>query len=78
MSKYNPLWKFIQKNGGDALTITFEDIQQIVGFPLDHSFLNCKKELLAYGYRIEKISLNEQTVFIKKAPCKARPAARQH
>lgn len=68
MSKYNSLWEFIQKNGSNAFSMTFEDIQQILGFPLDHSFLNCKKELLAYGYCIEKISLKKQTIFIKKTP----------
>ena len=34
----------------------------ICGFPIDHSFLNCKKELEAYGYQVGKISMKNQTV----------------
>lgn len=27
MSKYDPLWKYIQENGGDTLKLTFDQIQ---------------------------------------------------
>lgn len=39
---------------------------EILGFPIDHSFLNYKKELLAYGYTVGKISLKDQTVKFEK------------
>lgn len=38
----------------------------MAGLPIDHSFLNAKKELLAYGYQVKKISLKEQTVLFEK------------
>jgi len=34
--------------------------------PIDHSFLNCKKELLNYGYKVGKISLKGKTVDFEK------------
>ena len=40
----------------------FEEIQNIAGIPIDHSFLKYKKELLEYGYSVEKISMKKQTV----------------
>lgn len=46
--------------------LTFGEIQSIVGFPIDHSFLNAKKELKKYGYEVKKISLKEQTVLFHK------------
>lgn len=29
----------------------------MLGFEIDHSFLDCKKELEEYGYKVGKISL---------------------
>lgn len=66
MSKYNALWEYIQKNGQDSFSLTFEEIQNIIEMPIDHSFLKYKKELSAYGYRVEKISMKEQTVLFHR------------
>lgn len=67
MSKYDPLWEYIHKSGVRKCSLSFEEIGQIAGVPLDHSFLNSKKELLAYGYRVGKISMKAQTVeFIRQ------------
>ena len=63
MSKYDALWKYIQESGQPQLTLTFDKIAEISGIPLDHSFLKYKKELLAYGYEVRKISMKAQTVF---------------
>lgn len=63
MSKYDVLWKYIQASGQPQLTLTFDEIAEISGIPLDHSFLKYKKELLAYGYEVRKISMKAQTVF---------------
>lgn len=60
MSKYRPLWEYIKQNGTEKLT--FSEIQTILGFPIDHSFLNYKKELEEYGYQVKKISMKEQIV----------------
>ena len=46
MSKYNPLWEELGKREGPSLTLTFEEIEQITGIPMDHSFLKYKKELI--------------------------------
>ncbi len=62
MSKYDALWNYIQKNGGQSVQLTFAEIQAIAGIPIDHSFLQYKKELAAYGYRVGKISMKAQTV----------------
>ena len=62
MSKYNSLWEYVRDNGNSSLKMTFEQIQQIAGIPIDHSFLKYKKELTEYGYKVEKISMKGQTV----------------
>ena len=66
MSKYEPLWDWVGMQTAKNLTLTFAETQQILGFPIDHSFLNYKKELLAYGYRVGKISMKNQTVNFQK------------
>ena len=63
MSKYRPLWEYIRQNGTEKLT--FSEIQTILGFSIDHSFLNYKKELEEYGYKVKKISMKEQVIYIK-------------
>lgn len=52
MSKYQPLWDYIGANAGEGVTLTFAEIEKILGFPIDHSFLNYKKELAGYGYKV--------------------------
>ena len=67
MSKYEPLWNWIRENGTDSFSLTFDEIEKIAGLPIDHSFLNDKKELLNYGYKVAKISLKGKTVVFDKA-----------
>lgn len=67
MSKYEPLWNWVKENGTDSFKLTFEEIEKIAGIPIDHSFLNYKKELQNYGFKVGKISLKEQTVTFGKA-----------
>ena len=66
MSKYDLLWKYIKERKTTYIKLTFDEIEKIAGIPLDHSFLNYKKELLAYGYKVGKISIKEQTVSFEK------------
>ena len=66
MSKYNALWEWIRENGTDSFKLTFDEIGQIAGVPIDHSFLVYKKELIGYGYQVVKISLKEQTVLFQQ------------
>lgn len=66
MSKYDPLWEWIKINGTESFKLTFSEIEKITGFPIDHSFLSYKKELLSYGYKVLKISMKEQRVTFAK------------
>lgn len=66
MSKYDALWNWIKENGSDGFKLTYEEIEQIAGVSIDHSFLTYKKELLNYGYKVGKTSMKEQTVSFEK------------
>lgn len=66
MSKYESLWLWIKENGTDKFILTYAQIEEIAGFPIDHAFLRYKKELLEYGYEVGKISMKQQTVEFKK------------
>ena len=55
MSKYDKLWEYVEEQEG-----------AIAGVPLDHSFLNYKKELLPHGWEVGKISMKQQTVRFKR------------
>ena len=66
MSKYDSLWKYVQSNRNQSFKLTFKEIQDVVGVPIDHSFLKYKKELIEYGYEVGKISMKEQTVCFHK------------
>lgn len=66
MSKYNALWAYVAKREEPSFRLTFDEIRQIAGLEIDHSFLTYKKELLAFGWQVGKISLKNQTVeFLK-------------
>ena len=67
MSKYEPLWKWIRENRSDSFTLSYAQIEQILGFSIDHSFLSCKKELAEYGFTVGKISMKEQKVSFEKS-----------
>jgi len=66
MSKYTPLWEEIKVRNESVLKLTFDDIKNILGFEIDHSFLNYKKELLQYGFSVDKISLKNKTVIFNR------------
>lgn len=66
MSKFDKLWEYVEHTGKPDLELTFEDIEKTCGIPIDHSFLNYKKELLEYGYEVGKISLKHKTVAFRK------------
>ena len=67
MSKYDALWRYIQSDGSKRLVLTFDEIGKIAGVPIDHSFLKYKKELSAYGYEVEKISMKAQNVIFVRS-----------
>ena len=67
MSKYQKLWKYIKEQSNETLKLTYDEIENIAGIPLDHSFLTYKKELLEYSWQVKKIYMKEKSVeFIKK------------
>lgn len=43
MSKYEPLWNYLKDNNKDSYKLRYEEIENILGFPIDHSFLTYKK-----------------------------------
>ncbi len=66
MSKYDKLWNYINIQGCDNLILSFDEIENIAGIPIDHSFLNYKAKLTQYGYEVHKISMkNRQVSFTK-------------
>ena len=67
MSKYQPLWEHIQTIDADKLSLSYGEIESILGFPIDHSFLTYKKELPAYGWNVKKISMKEETVLFERS-----------
>lgn len=62
MSKYEPLWEWIRDNETSDFKLDFSEIESILGFSIDHSFLTFKKELLQYGFQVKKVSMKDQTV----------------
>ena len=66
MSKYEPLWKYIEENEKDSYKLSFKEIKNILGFEIDHSFLTYKKELKEFGYEVIKISMKEKMIIFKK------------
>ena len=66
MSKYEKLWKYLKENNKEEYKLSYEEIKNILGFDIDHSFLTYKKELKEYGYEISKISIKKKTVDFKK------------
>ena len=73
MSKYHALWEWLAANGNENITLSYDEIAEHAGVPLDHSFLTYKKELLDYGYEVKKISMKAQTVaFLQNCSEKGR------
>ena len=66
MSKYQPLWEHIQAANAEKLRLSYGEMQSILGFPIDHSFLTYKKELPSYGWSVKKISMKEETVHFER------------
>ncbi|MGN0739004.1 MAG: hypothetical protein ACI4LX_02410 [Treponema sp.] len=66
MSKYEKLWLYLKTKTSQKITLTYDDIEKIAGVPLDHSFLTYKKELLDFGWRVQKISMKNKTVAFEK------------
>lgn len=66
MSKYEILWRYIKNNNKEEYSLSYEEIKNILGFDINHSFLTYKKELKEYGYVVSKISMKEKVVKFAK------------
>lgn len=66
MSKYKPLWKYLKMYGQDVYVLSYADIKDVLGFDLDHAFLNYEKEAKDFGYEVGKNSLKNKTVMFQK------------
>ena len=64
MSKYLPLWKYIKDNDCNSYKLSYDEIKNILGFEIDHSFLTFKKELKEYGYEVIRISIKSIDIII--------------
>lgn len=65
-SKYHPIWEYLKIKNDNSITLSFDEIKNILGFEIDHSFLKYKKEVVEFGYKVGKISLKEKKIeFIK-------------
>ena len=66
MSKYDRLWNYIQNIKEPSIRLTFDEIAEIAGVLIDHSFLNYKKELNLYGWQVDKISMKAKNILFEK------------
>ena len=65
MSKYERLWKYLKENKKENYKLSYEEIKNIIGFEIDHSFLTYKKEAKDFGYEVSKISMKGKSVIFK-------------
>ena len=65
MSKYGHLWMYIdlifKRTNKEKIELSFNQIKDATGFDIDH-----KKELLDYGYKVEKIKLKDKIIIFSK------------
>ena len=66
MSKYHLLWQHSAAREEDGFTLTFEQMEEIAGISMDHSFLKYKKELRDFGWKTGKISMKNRTVAFER------------
>lgn len=66
MSKYKALWEYLKQNNVKQIELLFDEIKDILGFEIDHSFLTYKKEAREYSYEVERISMKNKKVYFKK------------
>lgn len=66
MSKYEPLWQYLKEQKQENYQLSYDKIKAILGFEIDHAFLNYKKELENYGYKVSKISIKNKYIIFSK------------
>lgn len=82
MSKYDPLGKFLERNNSNTIAMTFDEIEEVLGFELPmylQKYGACwygtaegspthvaKAVWQAVGYQVETINLLKKEVVFKK------------
>ena len=82
MSKYEPLGLYLSNNGMNSISLTFTEIEDILGFTLpDYLYIHeagwygtaegspthvQKKVWCSYGYQVDTIDIHAQKVVFKK------------
>lgn len=66
MSKHQLLWEYLKNNQKEKYQLSFEELKNILGFEIDHSFLTYKKEAKEYGYEVAKIKIKEENIIFNK------------
>ena len=64
MSKYEPLGNYVMQHEPGQFSLTFDEIENVLGFQIDHSFLKYKKELRSCGYEAARISTKAHTMLL--------------
>lgn len=86
MSKYDPLMQFLLSSGQDSISMTFTEIEQLLGFALPRSayFYNAwwangghpqASTWLDVEYRAEQVNLKDQSVRFFKSSGFAKPSS---
>jgi hypothetical protein len=72
--KYRQLWQWLQDQGRDEISLTFPDIEQVLGMPLPHSARRHPTHWYGYegtalgrairdaGWRASQVNLTDETV----------------
>lgn len=66
ISKYQPLWRHLQSYKDNTFRMSFDEIKAVLGFDIDHSFLNGKKEAAQFGFSVGKISIKQEIVIFNR------------
>jgi hypothetical protein len=67
MSKYKPLWKHLQDDGNPLLEFIFDEIKEIVGLDIDHTFSTYRNEVRQFGYQVVKFSVRKKRITFLKS-----------
>ena len=66
MSKYSKLWQWFANKTDEKIKLSYDEIAEIAGCKIDHSFLKYKKELATFGFSVAKISMKERYIVFER------------
>lgn len=56
----------MKENTKDNYKLSYEEIKNILGVDIDHSFLKYKKEAKEYRYEVSRISMKQKTIILNR------------